>query len=516
MKEEYFEHLLDRYFDRSLDEEGLTELEWLLRCSREKRIEFWRRAHLNEALRKHYREARGARWPLRKEAKDSPPLIGRKIWIAGALAVAAAVVLALLPRDHRPRDLAPEGVVAVLGRNTEMVWANSLNLREGEQLPPGDYRLIRGVATIEFPKGVRVIAMGLVSFTLGSDADIRITSGHVRVEVPVEARGFGIACNAGDLRAEGGTYDLKISPEQEIELMVEAGSIDVPGTKTRLVVTAPEFVRYEASGRMEMRASVAGQDVRASDAVSRSKPSRLPEWRVASRKRAEDPALLVHFRMDSANEKIRERLRNSSRNPAAGSEAIVFAAEEVEGRWPGKRGLGFFNSSALARIPIEGQFPKVTYAAWIRIGQLQSLYNAMFMSESDVPGEAHWQLSPAAEFYFSVRPEQMNLGSLFHRCYGGSISDPRQKGVWKHVATTYDSESRQGILYVDGKEFHRASFPEAIPLQFGNATLGNVMEPDNPRSRSRRFGGVIDEFLLYSRVLAPEEIEALYEEGRPD
>jgi hypothetical protein len=32
----------------------------------------------------------------------------------------------------------------------------------------------------------------------------------------------------------------------------------------------------------------------------------------------------------------------------------------------------------------------------------------------------------------------------------------------------------------------------------------------------RQFGGAIDEFLLFSRILDPSEISELYAEGRPD
>ena len=94
------------------------------------------------------------------------------------------------------------------------------------------------------------------------------------------------------------------------------------------------------------------------------------------------------------------------------------------------------------------------------------------------------------------------------------------------LATTYDSESREVIHYVDGDEVSRTVIDASIPLRFGRATLGNFFDPhfaehskrpDLSESWSfRNWTGAIDEFILYGRALDSKELVDLYEAGRAD
>ncbi len=55
-------------------------------------------------------------------------------------------------------------------------------------------------------------------------------------------------------------------------------------------------------------------------------------------------------------------------------------------------------------------------------------------------------------------------------------------------------------------------------IVIGDGELGNwgLPQGSKPRTEVRSFNGRMDEFLLFSEALNPEEIARLYQIGRPD
>jgi hypothetical protein len=83
-----------------------------------------------------------------------------------------------------------------------------------------------------------------------------------------------------------------------------------------------------------------------------------------------------------------------------------------------------------------------------------------------------------------------------------------QRGVWYHVAATYDGS--QSMLYVNGVA--EASATPGFALDYGTdpvyiGTTGTWAPYLN------MFGGIIDEVSIYNRALAPNEIGAIYNAG---
>ena len=524
--DEHFQALLDRYFDGALEDADREELEALLLLDREYRVEFWRQAHLIEALRKQGREARGVELAF----APSPPRRKRHRqigWWAGGLAAAAAAVLtwALLlpsgPEDPATDELAGESAgdgmpLAVVSRASGVEWVEADAPQPGQQISGRTLHLVRGLVAIEFLGGARAVAEGPATFTLLSDSGLKVESGNLQIDVPGFARDFTIELRGTQVISTGGSFDVRAGTA-EVELSVSKGHAETVIAGQRRAMQSGEFVLVDGQGNLATSGSrPLPTDPTLAERIERDEAGRLSRWQKASALRSRDPALLVHFRMDARREETGSSLINSAIHPDASRQAPVIAAQWVEGRWPGKRGLAFRNSSDRARIEIRGEHPRVTYAAWVRIDELPRHFNAIFQSESGVVGEVHWQLSAQAEFNFGVKPSKPKPDRTYHRAFSGPIITSQQRGVWKHLATTYDATAREVIHYVDGKEFTRASVPESIPLRFGIATFGNCPMPPNDKYGPRSFGGVIDEFLLYDRALIPDEIQSLYQEGRPD
>lgn len=82
---------------------------------------------------------------------------------------------------------------------------------------------------------------------------------------------------------------------------------------------------------------------------------------------------------------------------------------------------------------------------------------------------------------------------------------------WYHVAASFDSAlARDNIkYYTDGRPGGTSNHAVAIPVTVEPLIIGNWSD------KTRTFDGYIDEVRIYNRTLGPEEINALFEAGRP-
>ncbi len=83
-----------------------------------------------------------------------------------------------------------------------------------------------------------------------------------------------------------------------------------------------------------------------------------------------------------------------------------------------------------------------------------------------------------------------------------------QRGVWYHVAATYDGN--ESILYVNGVA--EASATPGFPLDYGSNPVFIGTSGTWPPYLSM-FGGIIDEPSIYNRALSANEIAAIYNAG---
>jgi hypothetical protein len=239
---------------------------------------------------------------------------------------------------------------------------------------------------------------------------------------------------------------------------------------------------------------------------------RFEKWRKDSDKRVGDEDLLVYLRMLDDADFTSHLLRNDGGSEAASSTASVIAGEWVTGRWPGKRALLFQSAEDRVRVSIEGQYAKVTFAAWVRIVGFQRPFNALLMSDKKLDGKVHWQFSQSGDGRFAAQTGRRK----YLRAYDDDLLTPSDNGVWRHLATSYDADEKLVVHYLDGREVGRHTLRKFVPLSFGRATIGNTSYASKEHWGSRQFGGAVDELAIYSRVLNPHEISELYEEGRPD
>lgn len=537
------EALLDAYFDGGLDEESQRALDGLLNGSAGARQAFWKRAAMEAALENWADESRGgvlaalpevvpARRPTRR------PFVAWTGW-----AVAAAVALAWLLQDRKnggpstPTDGAVAGTghgigaggipVAYLSRASGVVPGSAW--QPGRLLEAGrEYEIGAGLVELDFYSGARVAIEGPARFTSGSDMRLGLGLGKVQVDVPESARGFVVMLPEGTVTDPGSGFAAEVGAGGRTLLQAGRGGMEFEARDGGGLRRLAEGEALSFGGGDDPRPADSRPFALASAIESRSveeQARRADAWQKACEEMAADPALTVHFRFlpDEDGQRV---ILNRAHRPRAPKTGTVIAAEWSRGRWQDKPALVFRGKADRVRLDIEGEYPRATWFAWVKVDGLPRRYNGLFFSEFGTPGEVHWQLSPEGRFLFGVRPsEERREGAAFHRAFSEPVLGGADFGIWRMLATTYDAGSREVAHFVDGVEIHRSQVAESVPLRFGKATMGNFFDPA-PDLRAaepglgddwsfRNWTGSFDEFALFSRVLGKDEIDRIYQAGRP-
>jgi hypothetical protein len=189
----------------------------------------------------------------------------------------------------------------------------------------------------------------------------------------------------------------------------------------------------------------------------------------------------------------------------------IIGCRWTEGRWKGKDALEFKHPGDRVRLNIAGKFDSLTYSAWVRIDGLDRPFSALMLTDGYDVGEAHWQLRDDGRLLLGVQTPEG------HVAYDSQpILNIKHLGRWIHLATVYDSESRQVVHYINGECVGNTKIEtNEFKLQFGKSEIGNWGTPMSySPQKIRNFNGQIDEFTLFQTALTADEIQSLYLNGQ--
>lgn len=434
------------------------------------------------------------------------------------LASAAAVTLLvngyLVWKGHAPvKPMAePSNApgVAVLSRLVDAAWSGTGPApEEGATVPSGIFRLKAGLAQLEFFSGATLIVEGPAELDLTSEWKITCLSGRLRAFVPEPAQGFMIETpdyQAVDLGTE---FAMSVTPDGRSEVHVVDGE-----------------VRLDKKEGGEIRTLSTGSGVRSQDGVFESVDGggtdfvdrrqllnlanadskvRYREWLTTRNAIANDPATLVLF--DFENQEPWDRQLINQR--PGGPKGAIIGAQWTEGRWPGKGALEFKRITDRTRLNMPGSFDALTFAAWVRIEGFDRWLNSLFLTDGFEKGEVHWQISNRGELILGVS----DGGTT--NAFSPPVIHPGDLGKWMHLAATVDRISGVVTHYRDGEIVMRTTPASIPPLVIGHAEIGN-WQAQGKTNPIRSLNGRIDEFLILSRVLSPEEMVSIYRAGLPN
>lgn len=511
----------------SASEAQQRALNALLRSEPAARDEYILRVELHSRLASEAdlfsRESAGCIVPL--ENFPSPPPLRRvrngTWWAALAACVALLAVGWWMLRSQLPAGRKGETsqAIAMLNRVVEVEWtAGDVSLRQGAPLEPGWLRLKSGLAQIVFYSGARVVVEGPAEAQLVSAGELVLESGRLVAEVPPQAKGFRIRTRQMNVTDLGTVFGVAVTSSQA-EVHVFKGSVEFQ------VSTAPKNQSLEGGQAAVAEQSGATRLIAASrtefaslfDLQNKSSDAavlRHEQWRSASSRLDESPALLVHFDFEAGNP-LDWRLPNASKRQDAAVDATVVGCQWTEGRWPDKRALEFRGVSDRVRLDVAGEYESLTLATWVRVQGLDRQINSLFMSDGFDAGTVHWSIRDdgvmaltaigpdAGQFQIVTTPPALTLD---------------QFGLWVHLAVTVDGPGRRVVQFVNGSPVGTKTLKASQPYRIGAAEIGNWNArgfPSDDPFHIRNFSGSMDEFCIFGRALSADEIRELYAWGKP-
>jgi ferric-dicitrate binding protein FerR (iron transport regulator) len=345
----------------------------------------------------------------------------------------------------------------------------------------------------------------------------------MRVHVPSHARGFKLTTPDAQVVDLGTEFGLKVSDAGKAEVHVFDGEVEVYPHSGKDKLSVKEGAGWDAANGIAASpagAASAFADLSALRAQSSSADSqRMAAWRTGLRKFLDDPRLLVGYTFEPENEWDRT-VRNQAANAAEMTHGSIVGARWMPGRWQGKRALEFKSPGDRVRLSVPGQHHALTFCAWVQLGGIDRKFNSLFLTDTWAEGNPHWQFVQNGSFVLGVH-ERLGVRGSQHVFYSPESFGPDKLGVWYHIATTFDLRTGEGRHYVNGSlvtEYHDDRLPADMMMKIGSGELGNWGLPEGarPRTEVRTFNGRMDEFLLFSAALSPEEIARIYELGRPN
>ncbi len=441
------------------------------------------------------------------------------------LALAACVALlatgwwALRLAHRSERRGTTSRAVAMLNRVVDAQWGAAGEApRLGAPLEPGWLRLRSGLAQIVFYSGARVVIEGPAEFQIVSPTETSVRNGKLIAEIPPQARGFCVRSPQMNVTDLGTAFGLDVK-EPRTELHVFKGSVEFHPAAGAARQNLKEGAGAVADNSRPLKLMTADPKAFASLFELQLKSSaadvlRHEQSRAASSRLDEDPSLLVHFDFEQTDTS-EWRLRNASNRKNAAPDGTIVGCQWTEGRWLDKHALEFRSVNDRVRLDVPGEYDSLTLAAWVCVQGLDRQINSLFMSDGFEAGTVHWSVRQDGVLALTAIGSEPRDHQI---CISPPALTLNQFGLWVHLAVVIDGGGKQVVHYLNGVPASEHALTIKAPFRVGAAELGNWNAkgfPKNDPFMIRNFGGAMDEFCLFGRALAPEEIRALYSTGRP-
>lgn len=423
---------------------------------------------------------------------------------------------------------------ATLRRSVDVRWAEkSDSYREGDVLPAGVLQFDQGVAEIDFFCGATLIVEGPATLKVESDWLVRVARGRLRANVPPAARGFMVKAAGSTIVDLGTEFALDVGAENAHVEVID-GEVELRGGEhdgSLLTTGQKRWLKGVDGGDDRLSGlSTIGDVSRLRDTAQ---AARFAQWKNHSQELRADDRLIAYYPI--LESQSGRRVPNQSTTGSGRDGQTVGLVNRVAGRFGTKTaGFEFDRPGSRVRVRIDGEFQAFTFACWVKIDNLEHRYNALFMGDGYENGEPHWQIRDDGRLMFSVMvddSQDIRVSNTFdektvrdaglHRVYFTEpFWDVSKSGQWFHIAAVYDPVGRQVVQYVNGEELARQEIVDKFhisTLRIGPAEIGNWGQPfrKTPWFAVRNLNGAIDELAIFKAALTSDEMQNLYEQGRP-
>ncbi|NOX99846.1 MAG: hypothetical protein GXP30_08975, partial [Verrucomicrobia bacterium] len=445
-----------------------------------------------------------------------------------AAALVASLFLGMLLLGQRSDNkvsvtsIAQDDGVAILTRASGLEWADgAMHYRVGDRISVGEVRIVSGTVQIEFYSGATVILEAPAHLDIRSANEAFCHYGKVRGSVPPQAIGFTVKTPDYDLVDLGTEFGISVTENGASEVHVFDGKVELRGVgsdaKTTRGLSEGEAMRLtgtEEGEAIDMDPTLFPESSLLDDVGGARAESRYQQWKAFSKELKNDHSLVAYYTFEPERSWDRV-LHNQGQSKEAGLNGAIVGAKWTSGRWPGKQALDFKSPADRVRLILPGEFRALTYAAWVRIDGMDRLWSSLLLTDDWKPGSPHWQFERTGEMILGVLGKEGN-----HNYYSGREIGFNDLGRWMFLATVFDPKKLEVRHLIDGRLVSRVdivNLDKRLPLKFGAMEMGNYNPPGTPGPKNiRNFNGRIDEFMLFNRALNDEELNKIFQIGRPD
>jgi hypothetical protein len=548
--------LFDAACEETLTESQTLELVEALRGDEQLRRRFYRYCCLHVQLHFALRGKRAESiFPFAIRKNSAAPVLGflgelnqgaasfavNHIWLTLFLAfsILGASLYGIAVWMMPPRQ-AP--LVATLNEIEACHWAEggvkasagSLPLRAGQLL-----ELKSGLAEVAYYNGTKVLIEGPLKFEVRGESEGFLHAGRLTARADtLSSRGFTISTSSARFVDRGTEFGVVVGDRGRASVAVFSGEVDAAVKIADGRWTAPvKVVEGEAlacEGSKFTQFAFNRQDypmlqkppppalVQPVQQPMAPQPPPTPpalaafhRWSAFSKTLRNRPDLVAYYDFQAEAGDAKALVNRAASGP--GLNGAIEGATWVEGRFKGKEALEFKRTIAGVQINLPHEMQSVTVAAWIKIDGLPHTWNGLLMSDgSKRVGQFHWQLTKNREFGLGmINP----IGSGQKTVKASNHTDwklPRERcGQWIMLAMVGDGTTSQCACYCDGKAVEYLSFIPRQRFKIGSATIGNWNHLGEAQNDFRVFDGCMDELMIFNAALSPQEIQWIYEEGKP-
>ena len=381
-----------------------------------------------------------------------------------------------------------------------------LSLTGFSELVGHEFELKKGLVELRFRKAdALVVIEAPAKFTIQDAKTVRVENGRITAHVRDGRQGLRVITPHTDVLDLGTRFgvDVRSGERSEVHVFegkVEAGTAGGPRNELLSQNQARRYTNETAPQPMDIRSGsfIRPEEIKPLVAGTRNGQAKRALAIKASLKK--DPALirLVDFE-----------------NPQEG--LVIQGARNVQGRFPGLNALEFVDSEDNASLDLNASVSQLTLMSWVRLDQVPDGISSLYHTDGwNKPGQVHWMILRNGQMRFAM------FGERLEESPASKVGFPESRvpvlgelGRWIHLAAVYDSEQKLVSFFVNGTFDSSVKMTGGLPALLGKAEIGNWNLKNSHGTKDRRFRGRMDELIVLSRALSPQEIRDQYEAGTP-
>ena len=446
--------------------------------------------------------------------KKNDPQRNNRFWplpvaiLAFVLLIGSAEWFALQQKQKQVLEPARSVGAAQVRETIDVVWSDgSPKIKRGQSTGPDVFSFESGLLKLDFADGAELVVEGPARLTINGPAGCFCEEGKISAHVLPRAIGFTVISRFGAIIDRGTEFYAEITKDEaKVEVISGRVELEESSERTPLNLTQTNAVRLCHETKPENYTFERSNYIDTQLLQTRllEYTQRQEKYKSTVNKKIDfDPSLLARF--DFSQQKTDSVENCSVANRTRIPKATLYGCESTEGPLYGTHATRFTGGESQADFELPGQYNSMTLLARVRIDRLSNVGNVIFSTDSyydNVPGAFLWQILKDGNLQFQIVPENRLEQTSF-------ISDPirqqKEGGIWFTTAVTIDGPHKTITFYVDGKKLSSQAWNTPIPLVPRQCRIGNMNTGTHGMSR-RFFEGALDEFLLFDRVLTPEEI----------